>query len=94
MTPRGVRNGRTNSGGVASQSQLSELRVRIQEDEATDHREFIDESYSRDDLVRPALDRLRDLVAERCFDRVYVQCPDQLATGAKLILLVEDAALR
>ena len=72
------------------QSQLSELRRRIQEDQVTDCQEFTDESYSRDDLARPALDRLRDLVTEGCFDRVYIQCPDRLAAGAKLVLLVEE----
>ena len=55
-----------------------------------DCQEFIDEGYGRDNLVRPGLDRLRDMVAQGDFARVYVQCPDRLGSGAKLVLLVEE----
>ena len=72
------------------QSQLAELRAQAQEDGAVLHQEFVDEGYSRGDLVRPHLDRLRDLVAKGETDRIYVQCPDRLASGAKLVLLVEE----
>ena len=40
--------------------------------------------------MRPALDRLRDLVAQGDIDRIYIQSPDRLASGAKLIILVEE----
>ncbi|MFH1140405.1 MAG: recombinase family protein, partial [Chloroflexota bacterium] len=72
------------------QSQLGELRGRVQEDGVVACQEFIDEGYGRDNLVRPCLDRLRDLVAQGELTRVYVQCPDRLASGAKLIILVEE----
>ncbi len=72
------------------QSQLAELRLRVQEDGVLDCQEFIDEGYARDNLVRPALDRLRDLVGQGEVDRPYVQAPDRLASGAKLVLLVEE----
>ncbi|MBI4234518.1 MAG: recombinase family protein [Chloroflexi bacterium] len=72
------------------QSQLGELRAHVQEDGVVDCQEFIDESYARDNLVRPGLDRLRDLVAQGEVEHLYVQHPDRLAGGAKLVLLVEE----
>lgn len=72
------------------QSQLAEVRLRLQEDGIRDCQEFVDEGYGRDNLVRPGLDRLRDLVAPGDLDRLYVQCPDRLASGARLMLLVEE----
>ena len=71
-------------------SQLAELRERAQEDSLSDWQEFVDEGYGRDNLVRPSLDRLRDLVAQGEVERLYVQAPDRLASGAKLVLLVEE----
>ena len=71
-------------------SQLAELRERAQEDSLSDWEEFVDEGYGRDNLVRPGLDRLRDLVAQSEVERLYVQAPDRLASGAKLVLLVEE----
>ena len=72
------------------QSQMSELRARLQEDALVDWQEMVDEGYGRDNLVRPGLDSLRDLVAQGGLDRVYVQAPDRLASGAKLVILVEE----
>jgi len=42
-------------------------------------RQFQDDGYSGATLVRPALDRLRDLVAVGGVDRIYVHSPDRLA---------------
>jgi len=72
------------------QSQLAELRVRAREDGVEGCAEFLDEGYGRDNLVRPGLDRLRDLGGQGELERLYVQCPDRLASGAKLIILVEE----
>lgn len=72
------------------QSQLAELRLRLQEDSIRDWQEFVDEGYGRDNLVRPSLDRLRDLIAQREIDRIYIQAPDRLASGYRLMLLVEE----
>ena len=72
------------------QSQLAELRLRLQEDGILVWQEFVDEGYGRDNLVRPKLDPLRDLVAQGDLERLYVQSPDRLASGAKLVLLVEE----
>lgn len=72
------------------QSQLAELRGWVQDDRVAGCLEFTDEGYGRDNLVRPGLDRLRDLVVQREIDRLYVQCPDHLASGARLMLLWEE----
>ena len=75
------------------QSQLAELRDRILQDGLAQVEELIDEGYGRDNLVRPGLDRLRDIADDKLLDRVYIQCPDRLAGGARLILLVEELQL-
>ena len=54
------------------QSQLAELRIRAKDDGMADWQEFSDEGYSRDNLVRPGLDRLRDLAAQGDVARLYV----------------------
>ena len=72
------------------QSQLAELRSQVQEDDIAQWQEILDEGYGRDNLVRPGLDRLRDLAKLGQVQRLYLQCPDRLASGAKLILLVEE----
>ena len=66
------------------------MRVHLNEAGVSDWQEFIDEGYARDNLVRPRLDRLRDLVAQGEIDHIYIQAPDRLASGAKLMLLVEE----
>jgi site-specific DNA recombinase len=40
---------------------------------------FSDAGYSGATLVRPALERLRDVVAARAVDRLYVYSPDRFA---------------
>jgi Resolvase, N terminal domain len=62
-------------------SQLAELRVRIGADgfDLKTVLEFIDEGYSGSTLVRPALERLRDVAAAGELDRLYVHCPDRFA---------------
>ena len=62
-------------------SQVAALRTRVTEDELSlaAEREFLDEGYSGATLVRPALERLRDLIAAGGIDRLYVHSPDRLA---------------
>ena len=74
------------------QSQLSELRDAVKTAGVIDWEEFVDEGYSRDELARPGLDRLRDLASTGDIEHVYVQNPDRLASGAKLVILVEELA--
>jgi site-specific DNA recombinase len=54
---------------------------------------FEDEGYSGSTLVRPALERLRDLVAEGAIERVLVYGPDRLSRNyAYQVLLLEEFA--
>ena len=41
--------------------------------------QFLDEGYSGATLIRPALERLRDVVAAGSVDRLYIHSPDRLA---------------
>ena len=69
-------------GKVGSISrQLTELRRRIAEDGGCldDEACFIDNGVSGASLVRPALQRLRELAARGALDRLYVVAPDRLA---------------
>ena len=74
-------------------SQIEALRERIAEDGLgiEGELEFIDEGYSGATLVRPALERLRDIAAAGCVDRLYVHSPDRLARRyAYQVLLVDE----
>ena len=74
-------------------SQVAALRERVAADGATmdpDHA-FIDEGHSGSSLVRPALEKLRDVVAAGEIDRVDVLAPDRLARRhAHQALLMEE----
>jgi len=53
--------------------------------------QFLDEGSSGATLVRPALERLRDVIAAGAIDRLYVHSPDRLARKyAYQVLLVEE----
>ena len=76
-------------------SQLSDLMARARQDghEVRDDRRFIDNGYSGASLIRPALERLRDLIALSAIDLVYVHAPDRLARSyAHQVLLIEEFA--
>ena len=62
-------------------SQLSDLMARARQDghDVRDDRLFLDNGYSGASLIRPALERLRDLIALAAIDLVYVHAPDRLA---------------
>jgi len=62
-------------------SQLSELTARASEDghRVRDEMLFIDNGHSGASLVRPALERLRDVVSLSAVDLLYVHSPDRLA---------------
>lgn len=72
------------------ESQIAELRQELELAGERDWLEFLDQGYSRDDLARPCLDRLRDLVQSGDVSSVYIQAPDRLASGAKLVILFEE----
>jgi site-specific DNA recombinase len=75
------------------ESQLAALRERVAGDglQLPAELQFIDEGYTGATLVRPALERLRDLVAAGAVDRLYVLDPDRLARKyAYQVLLVDE----
>ncbi len=52
---------------------------------------YLDDGFSGSTLVRPALERLRDRVAEGGVDRLYVHSPDRLARKyAYQVLLLDE----
>ncbi len=77
------------------QSQVAALRAHLaaQHIVVPSEREFLDEGYSGATLVRPALERLRDLAATGGLDALYVHAPDRLARKyAYQVLLLEEFA--
>lgn len=74
-------------------SQLAALCARVAADGFTlpGEMQFIDEGYSGATLVRPGLERLRDLVAAGGVERLYVHSPDRLARKyAYQVLLMDE----
>ena len=75
------------------ESQLAVLSERAENDgvPVPAERQFVDDGYSGSTLVRPALDRLRDLVATGAVNRIYVHSPDRLARNyAYQVLLIDE----
>jgi len=62
-------------------SQVAALRERIAADGliVSEAMQFLDEGYSGATLLRPALERLRDVIAAGRVDRLYIHSPDRLA---------------
>ena len=74
-------------------SQVEALRRRVQDDGLLLEPEFcfLDDGYTGASLVRPALERLRDVAGTGAIDRLYVHCPDRLARKyAYQVLLVDE----
>ncbi len=74
-------------------SQVAALEERIKHDGWTCDQElhFIDDGYPGGTLLRPALERLRDVAAVGGLDRLYVHSPDRLARKyAYQVVLVEE----
>jgi site-specific DNA recombinase len=75
------------------ESQLADLRARNAAQGLTlfPEQEFVDNGSSGATLIRPALERLRDVAAAGGIDRLYVHCPDRLARNdAHQVLLLEE----
>ena len=81
----------TEEGTVASQVAALEQRIAHDGYAIDPALRFLDEGVSGTTLVRPALERLRDLAATGAIDRVYVLAPDRLARrhGHQMVLLEE-----
>jgi site-specific DNA recombinase len=74
-------------------SQVAALQERVAADRlsVSTAMQLLDEGYRGATLVRPALERLRDVVAAGSVDRLYVHSPDRLArTYAYQVLLVDE----
>ena len=74
-------------------SQVAALRERVAADDlaVSEAMQFLDEGYSGATLVRPALERLRDVITAGSVDRLYVHSPDRLARKyAYQVLLVDE----
>ncbi len=75
------------------ESQIAALSDRAESDgtPVPPKRQFVDDGYSGATLIRPALDRLRDLVSLGAIDRIYVHSPDRLARNyAYQVLLLDE----
>src|SRR6266542_883326 len=75
------------------ESQIAEIRTRIAADgfDPNSVLEFIDDGYSGSIIVRPALERLRDVAAAGGMDRLSVHCPDRFARNyAYPVLLLDE----
>src|SRR6266567_2041579 len=75
------------------ESQVSDLRAKIaaRGETLAAEQAFVDEGYSGATLIRPALERLRDVIAAGGIDRLYVHCPDRLARNyAHQVLLLDE----
>ncbi|MFT3772250.1 MAG: recombinase family protein [Minicystis sp.] len=78
-------------------SQIAALRQRATADGCTvvPTDVYADDGFSGATLARPALERLRDRVAEGGVDRLYVDCPDRLSRRyAYQVLLLEEFKAR
>jgi site-specific DNA recombinase len=88
---------RVSSEGQAEErtidSQVAALVARIAQDGLVLDPEgrFLDEGYSGATLVRPALERMRDMAAAGAIDRLYVHSPDRLVRRyAYQVLLLDE----
>ena len=81
----------TDEGTIGSQ--LADLRTRIAADglSVLPAHAFCDDGWSGATLIRPGLERLRDLAAAGALDRLYVHSPDRLARKyAYQVLLLDE----
>src|SRR5260370_35091833 len=75
------------------ESQISALSERARSDgtPVPPERQFVDDGYSGATLIRPALDRLRDLATVGAIARIYVHSPDRLPRNYAYQALPLDA---
>ncbi len=76
---------------IESQTAALSERARSDGTPVPPERQFVDDGYSGATLIRPALDRLRDLATVGAIDRIYVHSPDRLARNyAYQVLLLDE----
>ncbi len=74
-------------------SQIDALKARIIKDglPLLEEYQFIDNGYSGSNLIRPALEKLRDQVAAGTIDKIYIHSPDRLSRKyAYQMILTEE----
>ena len=74
-------------------SQIAALLERIRSDglQVPEELQFIDDGVSGATLIRPALERLRDVVYGGTLERIYIMSPDRLSRKyAYQILLIDE----
>lgn len=74
-------------------SQVAALLERVQSDglRVPEELQFIDDGFSGATLIRPALERLRDVVYGGTLERIYIMSPDRLSRKyAYQILLMDE----
>jgi site-specific DNA recombinase len=79
--------------GSTVESQLAALHERVAQDgfQLCEELVFVDEGYSGATLIRPGLEKLRDVAALDGIDHLYVHSPDRLARKyAYQVLLVDE----
>src|ERR1700733_11979896 len=67
------------SGTIDSQVAALEQRAAADQVKIEPHMRFLDDGHSGSTLVRPALEKMRDLASSDGIDRLYVLCPDRLS---------------
>lgn len=77
-------------------SQVADLTQRIANDGVArdDTAAYIDDGHSGATLIRPALEKLRDDIAQGLLDRLYILSPDRLARKAAYQALLLDEFAR
>lgn len=76
---------------IASQLDLLERRILVDGLSVPTELRFLDDGYTGETLLRPGLERLRDVAAAGGIDRVYIECPDRLARDyAYQMVLVDE----
>jgi site-specific DNA recombinase len=86
---------RQQSKDNAITSQIQAIKHRMLDDglECDTELVFVDDGYSGNSLVRPALQRLRDQAAAGAIDRLYLLSPDRLSRQwAHHAVLLEELA--
>jgi len=78
------------AGTIESQVAALEERVAADGVNVTPDLRFIEEGHTGSSLVRPQLERLRDLASSGAIDRLYLLCPDRLARKHSIQMVLID----
>ena len=76
---------------ILSQIEVLKTKIKVDGHQLIDEFKFIDNGYSGSNLIRPALENLRDKISVGAIDKVYIQSPDRLSRKyAYQMLLLEE----